>query len=87
MAAGAEPLEILLHLPLLCEGKNVPYVYLWAPSRLWSLQAGQRLLRYHQRRLSTEVADPVHSVVYGKAPGVGCGPLPFPVSSHPVFVC
>ncbi|XP_032746874.1 uncharacterized protein C1orf167 homolog [Rattus rattus] len=28
MAADAEPLEILLHLPLLCEGKNVPYVYL-----------------------------------------------------------
>ena len=27
MAADAEPLEILLHLPLLCEDKNVPYVY------------------------------------------------------------
>ena len=25
MAADAEPLEILLHLPLLCEDKNVPY--------------------------------------------------------------
>ena len=27
MAADAEPPEILLHLPLLCEDKNVPYVF------------------------------------------------------------
>ncbi|XP_013786908.1 NHP2-like protein 1 [Limulus polyphemus] len=27
MAADAEPLEILLHLPLLCEDKNVPYIF------------------------------------------------------------
>lgn len=27
MAADAEPLEILLHLPLLCEDKNVAYVF------------------------------------------------------------
>eukprot|EP00769_Ergobibamus_cyprinoides_P000957 gnl/Ergobibamus_cyprinoides/1966.p2 GENE.gnl/Ergobibamus_cyprinoides/1966~~gnl/Ergobibamus_cyprinoides/1966.p2 ORF type:complete len:124 (+),score=46.93 gnl/Ergobibamus_cyprinoides/1966:130-501(+) len=27
LAANTEPLEILLHLPLLCEDKNVPYVY------------------------------------------------------------
>lgn len=27
MTADAEPLEILLHLPLLCEDKNVPYVF------------------------------------------------------------
>jgi len=27
LAADAEPLEILLHLPLLCEDKNVPYVF------------------------------------------------------------
>uniref|UniRef100_A0A673VN04 H/ACA ribonucleoprotein complex subunit 2 n=1 Tax=Salmo trutta TaxID=8032 RepID=A0A673VN04_SALTR len=26
MDADAEPLEIILHLPLLCEDKNVPYV-------------------------------------------------------------
>ena len=32
MAADAEPIEILLHLPLLCEDKNVPYVFVprWA---------------------------------------------------------
>jgi hypothetical protein len=28
MSADAEPLEILLHLPLLCEDKNVPYVFI-----------------------------------------------------------
>lgn len=27
LAADAEPLEILLHLPLVCEDKNVPYVF------------------------------------------------------------
>mmetsp|Transcript_2178 Transcript_2178/g.5038 ORF Transcript_2178/g.5038 Transcript_2178/m.5038 type:complete len:127 (+) Transcript_2178:57-437(+) len=27
MAADTEPLEILLHLPILCEDKNVPYVF------------------------------------------------------------
>lgn len=27
MAADAQPLEILLHLPLLCEDKNVDYVF------------------------------------------------------------
>ncbi|XP_065826773.1 NHP2-like protein 1 [Oscarella lobularis] len=27
MSADADPLEILLHLPLLCEDKNVPYVF------------------------------------------------------------
>ncbi|ANZ77181.1 U4/U6.U5 snRNP component and U3 snoRNP component [Komagataella phaffii CBS 7435] len=31
MAADTEPIEILLHLPLLCEDKNVPYVFV--PSR------------------------------------------------------
>eukprot|EP00842_Homolaphlyctis_polyrhiza_P005694 jgi/Hompol1/6125/HPOL_001608-RA len=31
MAADTQPLEILLHLPLLCEDKNVPYVFV--PSR------------------------------------------------------
>ncbi len=27
LAADTDPLEILLHLPLLCEDKNVPYVF------------------------------------------------------------
>lgn len=32
MSADAEPIEILLHLPLLCEDKNVPYVFV--PSKI-----------------------------------------------------
>ena len=32
MAADTEPLEIILHLPLLCEDKNVPYVFV--PSKM-----------------------------------------------------
>eukprot|EP00918_Siedleckia_nematoides_P016004 GHVU01034538.1.p1 GENE.GHVU01034538.1~~GHVU01034538.1.p1 ORF type:complete len:154 (-),score=13.09 GHVU01034538.1:220-681(-) len=28
LAADASPLEILLHLPLVCEDKNVPYVFI-----------------------------------------------------------
>ncbi|KZF25524.1 ribonucleo protein-associated protein [Xylona heveae TC161] len=32
MAADTSPLAILLHLPLLCEDKNVPYVYV--PSKV-----------------------------------------------------
>eukprot|EP00941_MAST-03F_sp_MAST-3F-sp1_P005249 g5249.t1 len=32
MAADAVPLAILLHLPLLCEDKNVPYVFV--PSKV-----------------------------------------------------
>lgn len=34
LAADTEPLEILLHLPLLCEDKNVPYVFVAAKSSL-----------------------------------------------------
>lgn len=32
MAADASPIEIVLHLPLLCEDKNVPYVFV--PSKV-----------------------------------------------------
>ena len=28
MAADTTPIEILMHLPLLCEDKNVPYVFI-----------------------------------------------------------
>ena len=27
IAADADPLEIVLHLPLLCEDKNIPYIF------------------------------------------------------------
>jgi U4/U6 small nuclear ribonucleoprotein SNU13 len=34
LAADAEPLEILLHLPLVCEDKNVPYVFVKSKTSL-----------------------------------------------------
>jgi U4/U6 small nuclear ribonucleoprotein SNU13 len=34
LAADTSPLAILLHLPLLCEDKNVPYVYVPSKSAL-----------------------------------------------------
>ncbi|KAF9509956.1 hypothetical protein BS47DRAFT_1300765 [Hydnum rufescens UP504] len=34
LTADTEPLEILLHLPLLCEDKNVPYVFLRSKTAL-----------------------------------------------------
>lgn len=34
LAADAEPLEILLHIPLLCEDKNVPYVFVRSKAAL-----------------------------------------------------
>lgn len=34
LAADTEPLEILLHLPLLCEDKNVPYVFVKSKAAL-----------------------------------------------------
>ncbi|KAK9756207.1 hypothetical protein RND81_01G080800 [Saponaria officinalis] len=34
MAADTEPLEILLHLPLLAEDKNVPYVFVPSKEQL-----------------------------------------------------
>lgn len=34
MAGDTEPLEILLHLPLLCEDKNVPYVFVPSKQQL-----------------------------------------------------
>ncbi|KAI0807725.1 NHP2/L7aE family protein [Fomes fomentarius] len=34
LTADTEPLEILLHLPLLCEEKNVPYIFIASKAAL-----------------------------------------------------
>ncbi|KAJ7087794.1 50S ribosomal protein L30e-like protein [Mycena epipterygia] len=34
LTADTEPLEILLHLPLLCEEKNVPYIFVQSKAAL-----------------------------------------------------
>ena len=36
LAADAEPLEILLHIPLLCEDKNVPYVFVQSKQGMYA---------------------------------------------------
>jgi len=42
LAADADPLEILLHLPLLCEDKNVPYVFVRSKQALGRASGVQR---------------------------------------------
>lgn len=42
MAADADPLEIILHLPLLCEDKNVPYVFVRSKQALGRASGVQR---------------------------------------------
>jgi U4/U6 small nuclear ribonucleoprotein SNU13 len=44
MAADAEPLEIILHLPLLCEDKNVPYVFVRSKAALGGLLINQLII-------------------------------------------
>ncbi|PAV21039.1 13 kDa ribonucleo -associated [Pyrrhoderma noxium] len=43
LTADTEPIEILLHLPLLCEDKNVPYIYV--PSKAALGRACARFVR------------------------------------------
>lgn len=64
MAADTEPLEILLHLPLLCEDKNVPYVFVpskVALGRACACRARDLRLDHVQRRLAAGPADPEHA--------------------------
>lgn len=73
MAADTEPLEILLHLPLLAEDKNVPYVFVpskqaRAPPTACSNRAGlgQPLFlpsRYHLCEWRPGAAFRVFSIV------------------------
>ena len=68
MAADADPIEIILHLPLLCEDKNVPYVFV--PSKqalgtgfliirksLWSFSKCHFLFRNYKRRIRIKVTN------------------------------
>jgi len=52
MAADTEPIEILLHLPLLAEDKNVPYVFV----SVHILQTGHLLTHNLQWQLAIEAA-------------------------------
>ena len=41
LASDAEPLEILLHIPLLCEDKNVPYVFVQSKQGIYVSENGK----------------------------------------------
>ncbi|CAE8637286.1 unnamed protein product [Polarella glacialis] len=61
LAADAEPLEILLHLPLVCEDKNVPYVFVKSKTALGRACGVSRpviLLDHIQRGIAAEHTDP-----------------------------
>lgn len=53
MAADAEPLEILMHLPLLCEDKNVPYVFVSSKQALGRACGVSRCARASGGRIRT----------------------------------
>ncbi|KAG7448014.1 NHP2/L7aE family protein [Guyanagaster necrorhizus] len=61
LTADTEPLEILLHLPLLCEEKNVPYVFVPSKAALGRACGVTRpviavsVLRNEQRELVSQI--------------------------------
>ena len=63
IAADTEPLEIVLHLPLLCEDKNVPYVYVPKQSDLGRACGVSRnivaavILRHPDSQLQTQINE------------------------------
>ncbi|XP_037021408.1 NHP2-like protein 1 [Artibeus jamaicensis] len=57
MAAGAEPLEVTLKLPLLYEDKNVPYAFMCYKQALW--QADGVI-----SRPTADTADLIYSAVH-----------------------
>lgn len=64
MAADTKPLEILLHLPLLCEDKNVPYVFVRSKQALGRACGVSRPIMaasVHQRRFSIEIPNHLYS--------------------------
>jgi hypothetical protein len=87
MAADAEPLEIIPHLPPSAVWRQECPLRICAlqaglRTGLWRLQASHCLFSYHQRRLSTK--GPFSSLWKGS----WCRPwpLPSPVYCHPVCV-
>ncbi|KAL6938079.1 RNA binding protein snu13 [Hanseniaspora vineae] len=62
MAADCEPIEILLHLPLLCEDKNVPYVFV--PSRVALGRACGVSRPVIAASITTNDSSPIKSQIY-----------------------
>ena len=68
MAADSEPLEILLHIPLLCEDKNVPYVFVRSKQALGRYDV--HLISEALLNLSSESFSPTIAFFYCRACGV-----------------
>jgi U4/U6 small nuclear ribonucleoprotein SNU13 len=67
MAGDAEPLEIIPYLPLLCEDKNVPYIFVrskQALGRACGIPGQSSPVLLPSKKTLTKAADPVHSAVY-----------------------
>lgn len=68
MAADAEPLEILLHLPLLCEDKNVPYVFVKSKQALGRASGVQRsvvacsIIQNENSQLKSQISGVHHEI-------------------------
>lgn len=63
MAADTEPIEILLHLPLLCEDKNVPYVFVPSKTALGRACGVSRPVI--AASVTTNDASSIKSQIYG----------------------
>ncbi|KAH0479464.1 MAG: uncharacterized protein KVP18_003295 [Porospora cf. gigantea A] len=63
LAADVEPIEILLHLPLLCEDKDVPYIFVRSKAALGRACGVSRsviaaaITAKDQSNLSTQITD------------------------------
>jgi len=55
MAADTEPIEIVLHLPLLCEERNVPYVFL--PSKQVNFKIVTNVINKSKKNYSSRLWD------------------------------
>ena len=61
MAGDTNPIEIVLHLPLLCEDKNVPYVFL--PSKTALGRAAQVSRNVIALAITSSERSPLHSQI------------------------
>ena len=73
LAADAEPLEILLHIPLLCEDKNVPYVFVRSKQgkvNILLLSSDTPFKEYQQRLSNLKYNALISIIALGRACGV-----------------
>ncbi|CAO2633976.1 NHP2-like protein 1 [Lemmus lemmus] len=86
MAANAEPLEIILHLPLLCEDKNVPYAFVHSKQALrWACGVSRPVIACSvTMKESSQLKQQIRSIQHSieRLLVNACGSV-LPVCSHP----